>query len=308
MADIRFKISGNTNPFIAKLWNSGCTALLQQKSIDYSGTCVIFGGLDANTYYNVSINDKIDTIYSKQFLTPAPITPSILPTKYVCLIGTLYNSSDYVQQISSPKELFISPILSTGECVDVKLRINTTNYSNTQNSITLYCGGVALSPVYSNSGQQYKTINIKPNDSICYTMTTYATSSPGVQFSGTSNIEIIGTTGHNITSLISSTYYSKSTCLSISNTGSISANQTIFVLSPSSISYSLPIIITSTQMWEIDVTTVPSWINYAFVDGNSGDSPDLFVQANDTPNLRNAMVKIWLKNNHNIFVVINITI
>ena len=50
MADIRFKISGSSEPFIAKLY---CGAsLIQQMAIDYSGTCCNSCNIMGNLYPN----------------------------------------------------------------------------------------------------------------------------------------------------------------------------------------------------------------------------------------------------------------
>jgi hypothetical protein len=215
MADIRFKISGNTNPFFAELWNSTCTTLVQEKAIDYSGTCVIFGGLNGNTSYNLNLSDRVNCSISKTFSTPASLTPIVLPIKNINLLGTLDVPSLNVQQIISPKYVEITPALNSDQCVDLCFNVETCNISNTVNAITLYCNNIALSPAYSNCGSNFKCINMKYGDSVCYDITTYCNGSGNI--CGNATLNLTGVTGYGF-SATTSGCVCQSTNLSVTTT------------------------------------------------------------------------------------------
>ena len=75
MSDIRFKISGNTSPFIAQLYQNN--SIVSQKAVEYSGSsynsCGIFYGLYPSTAYVLKIVDNIGNITCTGFTTPLQI-------------------------------------------------------------------------------------------------------------------------------------------------------------------------------------------------------------------------------------------
>jgi len=215
MADISFKISGSSQPFLAQLWNNDCSLLIQQKPIEYSGTCVVFGGLNGNTTYNLNVIDNISLSVSHTFNTLTQLIPPILPIKFVSLLGTLTCPDSYTRQITSPKYVCVNPPLTNGESVDLKFNIQTVNTSNTINSIDLYCNGNILSPSYINCGSTTKLINMKYGDTICYNISSYCSSSGNI--CGHSILELTGVTGYGFSACTDSNYC-KSTNLSVPTT------------------------------------------------------------------------------------------
>jgi hypothetical protein len=172
MADIRFLISGNSAPFVAKLYQG--TTLSCIKSIDYSGTCCnscnVFPNLYSNTSYIICVTDGIGSTTSCSITTPAAVGPTTLVTKNICLAGTAGSTAPYSCFITD--NLVISPVLSAGECAilcftgytkgNVGFRVNsnlnvscrpssispwvTYDYNNINSNfaipaITMYCGG-----------------------------------------------------------------------------------------------------------------------------------------------------------------------
>lgn len=215
MADISFKINGSSQPFLAQLWNGDCSSLIQQKPVEYSGTCVIFGGLNGNTTYKLNIIDNISSSITSTFNTPSELIAPVLTTKYVSLLGTLTTIDQYNKQITSPKYVCVNPPLSNGESVDLNFNIQTVNSSNTINTIDLFCNGNLLSSSYINSGINTKLINMKYGDSICYNMSSICSSSGNI--CGHSILELTGVTGYGFSACTDSNYC-KSTALSIPTT------------------------------------------------------------------------------------------
>ena len=136
MADIRFKISGNTPTFLAGLYsNASFTCLLQQQEVNYSGITVIFGELLPSTCYYVSVYDSIGNRATGSTITSScSVGTTTLATKCVYLGGTvcsdpLYPYTSYVNSVGSRcnNQIMISPALSQGESVNVILTVLTQN-------------------------------------------------------------------------------------------------------------------------------------------------------------------------------------
>lgn len=224
MADISFKISGSSKPFLAQLWNTDCTSLIQQKPVEYSGNTIIFGGLEGNTTYNLNISDNICSSVNYIFNTLPNLTPPSLTVKYVSLLGTISYPSEFSRQITTPKYVLIDPPLINGESVDLNFGIDTINTSNTSNNINLYCNGSLLSPSYINCGTTTKLINMKYGDTICYDMSTICTSNGNL--CGHSILELMSVVGYGFSACTSSEYY-KSTSLSITTTTTTTTTTTL---------------------------------------------------------------------------------
>ena len=95
MSDIRFKICGSNNVFVAKLYDSTCTTIIQQKSIDYSGTCVIFPNLTPSTCYNIKVTDDIGNSDWDSYTTPVNPSTTTAPNKSLSLQGTASSPTPY---------------------------------------------------------------------------------------------------------------------------------------------------------------------------------------------------------------------
>ncbi len=192
MGDIKFKISGSTAPFLAQLWDSGCSTVLQQKSVEYSGRTTIFCSLEPNTCYHLNITDNINKSISKSYTTPMALIPPVLPTKNITLLGTLSTNAGYSQTINSPKYVSITPPLSGDESIDLKFNVQTINNKNTSNNIELFCNNTSISQ-YSNSGSMYRCVNVKYGDTLSYNISTVVQNSTNAD--GCSILDLTGTTG-----------------------------------------------------------------------------------------------------------------
>jgi len=133
MGDLKFKIGGNFEPFIAQICLNGCNTVLQQKIIEHSGStccsCNIFGGLFPNTTYSLSVRDNIGNSISTGFTTPVTVGTTTLATKTINLAG-VPNSPAGSNNCCVTDCLNISPALSMGECVNLCFNSCTLGDSN----------------------------------------------------------------------------------------------------------------------------------------------------------------------------------
>jgi hypothetical protein len=142
MADIRFKISGNTPTFLAKLYNSTHNVVIQQKEVNYSGTTVIFGGLPPSTCYYIYVYDSAGNLATGSTLTSnCSIGTTTLATKSIYMGGnvckdSLYPYTSYVNCVGSNgnNKINVSPALSQGESVNLIFTLNMENTTNCNQS------------------------------------------------------------------------------------------------------------------------------------------------------------------------------
>jgi len=179
MGDIRFKISGSSEPFIAQLYCG--TSLIQQKAIDYSGTtcnsCNIIGNLFPGSSYSLKITDNIGNSICTGFTTPVQVGTTTLATKTIGLAGVADNTTiAYNSYLTN--YLTISPSLSGGESLTLNFSACTlgggTSGVNSSVSIsTCQNGGSWVSKFnVSNAGS---TTTIPPiilysGDKLCYNL------------------------------------------------------------------------------------------------------------------------------------------
>lgn len=171
MGDIKFKICGDETPFNVKLLNSSCSTVLQQKTVEYSGTCVVFSELAGNTCYNVCIEDNINCGSISGFVTPSPLTPPAPPEKTINLLGSVVSEcgSSISKQVVSPKCVEITPPLIAGDCVDLNFNLITCNILNTLNSVSISCNNTLVKTLTNFvSGSQNYSLNMKYGDTVCY--------------------------------------------------------------------------------------------------------------------------------------------
>jgi hypothetical protein len=220
MADIRFKISGNTSPFHTELYCNNTTCLLQEKAVEQSGVTTIFGCLLPNTQYSIKIIDNIGVYYDFNVTTPTQVGTTTLLTKTLSLCGnikTINDGSTHSSAASTPKCVSILPALSSGESVDLKFAVNTCNIYNTTNSITLYCNGVCKCGWINQNNTTPYTINIQSGDIVCYAMSTINTNTNGI-YQGCAMLQITGTSNAIGFSPTLGTVLSKKTSLDITTT------------------------------------------------------------------------------------------
>jgi hypothetical protein len=171
MGDIKFKIDGNSVPFVAELYTNG--TLSQKKIVEYSGTTVILGQLCGSTCYCMTITDNVGNIFSTGFTTCVALTPPELPVKTICLAGTSTCPTSTVNIITPTKCVCIYPSLSSGQVINnLHFCIDTCNISNTQNSVTIYRNNVCVTGFLNCGTTTYSLSNVTSSDSICYDMST----------------------------------------------------------------------------------------------------------------------------------------
>jgi len=203
MADIRFKISGDTPTFVARLYDSTKTVLQQEKYVNYSGTCVIFNALLPSTYYFIKVCDSIGNLATGCTLSSnwSGGTQNYA-NKSISMGGavtTPNQSNSFVGDSGSLNHLIVSPSLSFGQSVNVnfcaQLCANQPSFSN---AISIFC----KSPSMSNYGLIWTNeITEEPfigynicvpfnyGDSVCYEMAS-SISSPAAGIFGYADLSI----------------------------------------------------------------------------------------------------------------------
>lgn len=208
MADVRFKISGDTPSFVAKLYdNSARSVVLQQKFVDYSGTCVTFGNLPSTSmYYYVKVCDAIGNIATGITCTSGTVIgTTTLATKSISMGGTAIYDPDYPSycylghENGNTNKINVNPPLISGESVDLTFTVCMENQSEAPvpttmyNEVSIYCKPAGIntySRFYHCCTSAYNTTNtviknLKYNDSICYEiMSADNTGSPGTEVGG----------------------------------------------------------------------------------------------------------------------------
>jgi len=292
MGNIEFKISGNSTPFSAKLWNSNCSAIVQEKVVEYSGTCVMFSELVGSTCYHVNVVDNIGSSISSGYVTPIALTPPTLPIKSTTLLGSVSCTGipNYSQQIISPKCVSFSPSLVNHECVDLHLTLCTYNTSCTLNSISVICNGLLRTSSTNQNGQTTSIINIKAGDNVCYGISSISQYKSGdvlTDINGCSvvRVDVCGCSQLSLTSVlgygIDATLGSITTQKTELNYPANSTFQEIFVADKYDVIIAATgvvlnqaeVLITALPYgWEID-TISEQWIDVRFLSSSSGTNP-----------------------------------
>lgn len=183
MGDFTFKISGTSEPFIARLWNSTCTCVSACKYTEYSGQTVQFGNLLGSTCYNVSVTDSIGSVVWTGFTTPTALVAPELPDVYMDMNGLLWSPVSYICVVSDctggncPPVFCVHPALQENQSVSFDVDLITCNTIGTTNSISLHCKPQGASTYtsfasYNNAGCCTRTLCLNYGDSICYTLST----------------------------------------------------------------------------------------------------------------------------------------
>jgi hypothetical protein len=84
--------------------------------------------------------------------------------------------------------------------------------------------------------------------------------------------------------------------------GSISANPDSYNSDPSG--DAINSIINSSSAWEVDASSVPSWISISNGSGVSGENLEAIVNLNGNVMSRDVNIKVWLTDDHNTFALI----
>lgn len=183
MADIRFKINGDSPPFIANVCIDGTTNIIASEVIEYScistntphnHTCAIIGGLSQSTTYCVNVIDSVGRITGFTATTPvAPVEP--LVSLNVNLGGTIDTVSECVKTLSGSKEIQITPQLFGNKCINVELCTIANHSGDDYADIILYkrCGTSGTYnqlPIDTQNMQQMVCIDIGEGDGVCYDM------------------------------------------------------------------------------------------------------------------------------------------
>jgi len=157
MSDFRFKISGDSSPFLAELINATTSTKVASQVVEYSGmslndrdnyTCAIFNGLLEETDYFVKVTDSIGNINCSSIVS-TPTNPIIIPTEIsISLLGDKYDpisqeyegtsSDDNVCALQQPKYINILPEPQDGQCVTLSLDAISCSSSSEVAYIDIY--------------------------------------------------------------------------------------------------------------------------------------------------------------------------
>ena len=159
MSDFRFKISGNSTPFLAELYNATTNSKVASQVVEYSGicddiipnnyTCVIFGGLSDDVSYYAKITDNIgNTTQSLTGRTPQDTDPEPMNIT-VDLLGDYFSPSEREESLGgnptsdicvvrSPNRIDITPEPQAGENVTVCLNAIASASTNSTAYIDIY--------------------------------------------------------------------------------------------------------------------------------------------------------------------------
>lgn len=203
MANIKFKISGDTPSFNTKIFKINTSTVLKTKVVDYSEIDVVHGGLEQDTDYHIRVYDKAGNMVTGNTRTVAwSGTPSSIIDKTVILGGRVGNLSETTSAIinDGTNRINVSPALSLGETVNINFRVEMknnypnefiTNYAaikckahGESNFVTVCTLTSKVSPVPSTF-----TMNLKYNDVICYDMATTGAANSAPEW-GTSALSI----------------------------------------------------------------------------------------------------------------------
>ena len=219
MADIRFKISGTSQPFLAQVIN-GSGTLINQSVINYSGStcgsCNILSSLDYNTSYSLKITDYIGNTVTEAFTTPAAIGTTTLVSKSISL-GTPVKSTITDGCVISGV-VVVNPALSAGETYTIILGACAVGGSsfNANSTITISCKPngsqtyVTKCTHTNNLSQALDIISMNYGDSLCYNLSSVGITG-GLTMCGCSVLDLICVTSSNF----NPTYSLESQCASI---------------------------------------------------------------------------------------------
>jgi hypothetical protein len=218
MSSIQYKICGNKPPFLAQVWNCTETTIIQQKGVDFSGTCVVFNGLSPSTWHCVKTIDNIGKVIGFSCCTCAAIIPKVLVSKTLSLYGTVSNISTS-STIVGTRTLNINPVLVASDDYSVKFNIITCDKGNTSNLVRLYCNGTALSPYYLNTNNTCsRTLSLNYGDTLTYDMATTLTNTSTTVGCGCAILQIVSGASSAFQPVVSTTAYCKKTSLTLAST------------------------------------------------------------------------------------------
>lgn len=194
MSDIRFKISGDSTPFLAELYEGTIDSgsLIKSQIIEYSGitdvcnnhTCVIFDGLSQETNYEVKITDNIMNTFCANFQTLSnPEVTDPEPTELnINLLGNVSQRLSLTTDekfVSDSKYVDITPTLKGDECIKLNFTaVEIEDPSISNNGITsdvfIYkrCGSSGNYNEINYDNDTPFSINMGEGDSICYDLYT----------------------------------------------------------------------------------------------------------------------------------------
>lgn len=183
MGDFKFKISGTSEPFLAKLWNATCASISQYKHVEYSGETVQFGNLIGSTCYNLSVTDSVGSVIWTGFTTPTALVAPELPDVYMDMNGLIWSPVTHICVVSDctgggcPPIFCVHPPLEVNQSVSFTVDLITCNTIGTANIISLFCkpqGATSFTSFasYNNQGCVTRNLCLNYGDSICYGLST----------------------------------------------------------------------------------------------------------------------------------------
>lgn len=273
MADIRFKISGTSSPFVADIYRSDDpTRLICSKTVGYSGietlgrenyTCVIFSSLKESTSYDVKLTDSVGRTKSILSLPPTPVSPVVVPiVKNVELLGYGYAYPTTLctkvwQPESQPdgkggKCIRITPELETGECVRINLCAWTDLESDSDTAIVKVYKRTSPTASYSlveevDDDTCNFTLDIGVAETVCYaSCVILAEHSSGGPYYAQTCLEIINNVTSVGSALINSFTCGPKTKLDLDATCSVATTTTTTSNTPYKVYFSRPLVGTTT--------------------------------------------------------------
>lgn len=267
MADLRFKISGTSTPFVARIYTTGASPVLSgYQVVERSAiptplenhTCVIFSGLPPATSYNIDISDSVGTTCR----TTTPITTSENPTGFIVtrnirLLGTSVIlpvtlktaqwSPQTVADGCGGKCLRIDPPLATGECIRVCLCAWTDLESGSDCSTVNVFKRTSPSASYSlvkgvDDDTCKFTVDIGAGETVCYDgFTLVNTHTSGGPYYACNSLSIICAASSVGTSPIDCITCGPETCLTSSLTCTVPVTTTTTSNTPYKVYFSRPL-------------------------------------------------------------------
>lgn len=197
MSDIRFKIAGDSTPFIATLCSGG--VVLDQQLIEYSGvstavpqnySTVFFGGLNENTTYQVGVEDSVGR--TTGFTATTPVNPVVvIPDIEVNLPGSIYVPPPIAGCYECINdELEISPALSGNKCMRICMCTCADATSGDDACTSIYCrpnGSGSWNKIIfadalgGGTDDDDNDFIMRPGDRLCYDMRVSIEHNPATQ-------------------------------------------------------------------------------------------------------------------------------
>lgn len=216
MAEIKFKISGNSPTFVASIYDA--SLLVQRKYVTYPDTCVTFSNLCYGKQYALQVSDTISN-HDELCFTTGTIT-GVTPTFNKTISFAPKTLSGNTTQCYGYGSVSVVNPLSIGESVILNMEASISNISNASSVIAVKCkpnnGVLTTIRTITNPGNTViSPIPMLYGDAISYDINTSATNNATNDICGDAFLQLVslsGATGFNAILAPNSNIY---TCLNV---------------------------------------------------------------------------------------------